>query len=399
MAGTWTGLFSQSVQANAYSLKLSDPGTGIENTILLDLSPGDYRALQITTGEKIRIRARQLIVNGDSLDPEELETRGQSTLQFKRKSLGFKLESGATLRHGDKTESLKKFSVLNLAMDKYYCHNRLAFGMMEQTGLFDLFYSFSELRVNGKSEGIFMAIERPEDWAIRKKNSPLILRRGYGHKIEKLKTDNKIARSETKRYLDYYDEIYRNIGRYQGEELYNKLALRIDMDNYMKWLAFNYIVHNGDYSDEVFFYIDPETDKFRVIPWDYDDIFALFPHEGRDESKKVIGDKLIFSVEDLLDRKIATDPYLYAAYLNCLEEVLKKLTPEVLKQVFEVSFAELCPYYKEEEIIKNVQFDLYKDANTENLKNYLITIYIGLVSSRDRMLQTLEGRDRQVSTP
>jgi len=393
MAGTWTGLFSQSVQANAYSLKLADSGTGIENTILLDLSPGDYKALQITTGEKIRIRARQLIVNGDSLDPEEIETRGQSTLQFKRKSLGFKLESGATLRHGDKTESLKKFSVLNLAMDKYYCHNRLAFGMMEQTGLFDLFYSFSELRVNGKSEGIFMAIERPEHWAIRKKNSPLILRRGYGHKIEKIKTDNKIARSETKRYLDYYDEIYRNIGRYQGEELYNKLSLRIDMDDYMKWLAFNYIVHNGDYSDEVFFYIDPETDKFRVIPWDYDDIFALFPHEGRDESKKVIGDKLIFSVEDLLDRKIATDPFLYAAYLNCLEEVLKKLTPEVLKQVFEVSFAELYPYYKEEEIIKNVQFDLYKDANTENLKNYLVTIYIGLVSSRDRMLQTLEGRE------
>ena len=60
--------------------------------------------------------------------------------------------------------------------------------MMEKIGIFDLFYTFCELRLNGRSEGIFMVIERPEDWAIEKKNSPLIIRRGYDHKIDKIKS-------------------------------------------------------------------------------------------------------------------------------------------------------------------------------------------------------------------
>ena len=31
-----------------------------------------------------------------------------------------------------------------------------------------------------------MVIERPEDWAMKKKNSPLIIRRGYNHTIDKM---------------------------------------------------------------------------------------------------------------------------------------------------------------------------------------------------------------------
>jgi spore coat protein H len=279
-------------------------------------------------------------------------------------------------------------------MDKYYSHNRLSFGMMKEAGFFDLFYSFCELRINGCSEGIFMAIERPEDWAIRKKRSPLILRRGYDHRIDKIKTDKKTDRSEMKKYLGYYREIYRSLDRYEGEELYNNLSVWLDMENYLKLLAFNFFVRNGDYSDEVFFYIDPEINKFRVIPWDYDDIFALAPHEGKAESKKNIGDKLIFSAEDLLDRKVATDTFLYQSYLKCLNEVLEKLSPEVLKMVFEETFAELYPYYSDKEIISNVQYDHFSDATMENLKNELTTLFIGLAASRDRWLNYLKSSNK-----
>jgi len=161
------------------------------------------------------------------------------------------------------------------------------------------------------------------------------------------------------------------------------------MENYLKLLAFNFLVRNGDYSDEVFFYIDPEINKFRVIPWDYDDIFALAPHEGKDERKKNIGDKLIFSAEDLLDRKVATDTFLYESYLKCLKEVLENLTPEVLKMVFEETFAELYPYYSDAEIIINVQYDHFSDASIWNLKKELTTLFIGLAASRDRWLNYL----------
>ena len=223
-------------------------------------------------------------------------------------------------------------------MDKYYCRNRLAFEMMEEIGIFKLFYSYCELKINGTSEGIYMIIEEPEDWAIRKEHSPLVLRRGYNHIIEKTKTDNKTDKAYTKKYLSFYKQIYKSLDNQKGEELYRTISQWIDMDFYMKWIAFNFLVHNGDYSDEVFFYIDPEIKKYRIIPWDYDDIFAITPHEGKAQRHEAIGDQLLYSSEDKLDEVIANDPYLYEVYLKTLKEVLNKLSAVFMKKVFE----ELC---------------------------------------------------------
>jgi len=383
-----TRSYSQSYPAE--NLNLTDSGRTIENMISLDLSDSQYDALRATTGEKIDIRTGFVVINGDTIKPEEITTRGQTTLMFKRKSLGFKLKSEAGIRHGNKTDSLKKFSLLNLAMDQYYCRNRVAFEMMEKIGIFNLFYSFCNLSINGKSEGVFMAIERPEDWAFGKENSPLVLRRGYNHQIEDTKSGKKSDRDDIKKYLKQYKQIYKDLNKFEGEELYTALSEYIDMDSYMKWLAFNFIVRNGDYSDEVFFYIDPEIKKYRIIPWDYDDIFASAPHEGRLQRNKAIGDKLIFSSEDDLDKKIASDPYLYKVYLTKFKEVLEKLSPALLKQVFENTYAELYPFYSNKDIISNSEFDVYKDANIDNLKSYMATIYLQELGLRKYYLEYLK---------
>lgn len=207
------------IQANSYSqviqedLIFQDPGTSgmrIENTIRLNISETEYENLRSTSGEKVDIATESIIINGDTLYPKEISTRGKSTLMFKRKSLNFKLESKAPFRHGDRIEFLNFFSLLSLSMDKYYCRNRLAFEMMDTLGIFDLFYSFCELRINGNSEGVFMIVERPEDWAFKKKGSPLILRRGYEHKIDEFKADNPSDRVTTKEYLDNYRQIYKD---------------------------------------------------------------------------------------------------------------------------------------------------------------------------------------------
>ena len=312
---------------------------------------------------------------------------------FKRKSLGIRLKSDASFRHGDRTESLNKFSLLNLSMDKYYCRNRLAFEMMEALGLFDLFYSFCELRVNDRSEGVFMIIEPPETWAIREKMSPLVIRRGYDHKIDKTKNNKKDDRSSDKKYLSNYKQLYRSLDKDTCEGLCKIISEYIDLEGYMKWLAFNYLVHNGDYSDEVFFYIDPEIEKYRIIPWDYDDIFAIRPHEGNEQRNKILGDKLIFSSEDLLDQKIASDPYLYGEYLKKFKEVLDKLSPQLLKNVIENSYAELYPYYSDQKIISNSKFDYYKDASLENLREYMTSIYLTLRASHNYYLEYLKTQN------
>jgi len=385
-----TSSHSQTIQKDDYNLDLTNKGRKIENILRLYISDSQYDNLKSTTGEKVNIRSRLLIINGDTIKPKDIGTRGQSTLMFRRKSLSISLKSNASFRHGDKTESLNKFSLLNLSMDKYYCRNSLAFEIMKRLGLFNLFYSFCELQINDRSEGIFMIMETPENWALRDKKSPLVLRRGYDHEIEKTKNNKKYDRNSYKKYLNDYNQLYRSLDKDTGEGLYTILSEYIDLENYMKWLAFNFFVHNGDYSDEVFFYVDAKTGKFKIIPWDYDDIFAIKPHEGAEKSKNTIGNKLIFSSEDLLDVKIANDPYLYSVYLKTLKELLNNMTIDVLRQAFENTYSELFPYYNENEIIINSQYDSFKNANLETLKSDLKTLFISLNGLRDSYLQGLE---------
>lgn len=385
---------SQPVQSIDDELNLTDLGRKIENSVSFNTTNSNYKNIKDTTGQKISVKATTLIINGDTLDPEEINTRGQSTLYFKRESYSFSLKSEASFRHGERTESLKKFFVLSLSMDKNYCSNRLAFEMMEASQFFDLFYSFCELQINGQSEGICMVIERPEDWAMKKKDSPLLIRRGYNNTIDKIKTGKKTERGEAKKYRSYFRQIYRSLNKYEGEELYKTLSNWLDMDVYMKWLAFNFFVRNGDYTDEVYFFVDPGTMKFSIIPWDYDDLFSATPHEGNVESRKLLGDKLFFSTEDLLDKKIVTDPYLYKIYLIQFGELMNQLSTDVLKRVFENTYADLYPYYSNNEIISKSGYDLYKDANLINLKSDMSTLYEQLIIYRNIYLKYLGSKNK-----
>jgi len=374
-----------------YELHLTDSGRKIENFIRLYTSESNYTAIKATAGRKIKIETPFLIINNDSIDAEEINTRGQSTLYYRRKSFSFDLKSKAEFRHGERRESFKKFIALSLSMDRNYSNNRLAFEMMEISGLFNLFYSLCELRINDQSEGIYIIVERPEDWAMKVKDSPLLIRRGYNHKIEKIITDKEIDKGEIKEYCNYYNQIYRYLNKQSGEALYKTLSNWLDMDFYMKWLAFNFFVRNGDYTDEVFFYFDPAINKFRIIPWDYDDLFFSIPHEGKIENRMLPEDRLIFSAEDLLDEKITTDPYLYKIYLIQLSEILTQFSPGILKNVFENAYAELYPYYANDEIIRMSGYDRYKNANFERLQKDMLSMFLQLKFSRDLYLNNLRS--------
>jgi len=387
-----TGSGIQQIKSDEDKPNLTDTGRKIENTISLYTTGSGYENLKTATGIRTFLKAAILIINGDTLEPEGIETRGHTTLYLRRKSFSFKLKSQALFCHGERTESLKKFFALSLTMDRNYCNNRLAFEMMEASQLFDLFYSFCELRINDQSEGIYMIIERPEDWAMKKKDSPLFIRRGYDHAIDKIEADKKTGKDEIKKYRNSFRQIYSSLNKYEGEELYKVLSGYLDMETYMRWLAFNFLVRNSDYTDEVYFYIDRGVNKFRIIPWDYDDLFAPAPHEGNIENKKVLGGKLIFSAEDMLDKKIASDAFLYNLYLIQFREVLTQLSPGVLIKVFENTYAELYPYYAENEIISMSEFDVHRHTDLIGLKNGMLLLYEDITGRRDLYLNLPESK-------
>lgn len=383
----------QAEQSND-KLNLTDQGRKIENSVSFNLTNSDYKHIQATSGQKVSVKATTLVINWDTLEPTEIKTRGKSTLYFRRKSYSFTLKSEASFRHGERVDSFKKFYILSLSMDKHYSSNRLAFSMMEAAKIFDLFYSYSELRINGKSEGICMIIERPEDWAMKKMDSPVIIRRGYNNSIDKIKAGKNTESDKSKKYRSYFRQIYSSLNKYEGEELYKTLSNWLDMNLYMKWLAFNFFVRDGDYTDEVFFFIDPLSDKFSIIPWDYDDLFLIAPHEGNAENRKILSDKLFFSTEDLLDKKIVTDPFLYKIYLIQFGELMQQLSPGVIKSIFESTYGELYPYYSNSEIISQSKYDRYKNSDLPALKRDMQALYEQLLFYRNIYLKYLASSNK-----
>jgi spore coat protein H len=362
---------------------------GIENTVNLSMGKGQYKKLQIISGSKVILKNLSADVNKESFDAKEIKTRGNNSLNYRRKSYSISLTNKAKFFRNTQAHDMKKFYAVNLSMDKNYIRNRLAYGMMEKIGIYYLYYGFANLSINENNEGIYMIIERPQDWAMKTKGSPLVIRRGYDHKIDKIKTGEKLEKKDEKRFVGQYRKIYKSLNRYEGKVLYDSLSNWLDMELYMKWLAFNYFVRNGDYTDEVYFCIDPNSSTFKFIPWDYDDIFAIQPHEGIESRKKDMGSRLLYSSEDELDKKIGSDTYLYQKYLQVLESVLVSLDDKSLKDIFESTYAELFPYLMSKEIVSMSEFDLYKKVSEESVAGELNILYGQLSVARSNTLKLL----------
>jgi spore coat protein H len=158
---------------------------------------------------------------------------------------------------------------------------------------------------------------------------------------------------------------------FEGRQLFDTLNTVVNMDHYFKWLAFNYLIKNGDYTDELFLFLEADENRFGIIPWDYDDIFKNQPHESYKKRNKVLDHKLLFSGEAYLDIVIDRDRYLYSRFLQSFQEVLEILDPVVLKAAFEKVYMELYPYFTDQELIAQSVTDQYGKTNLGMLKDDL----------------------------
>lgn len=319
----------------------------------------------------------QFSLNDVPLDLKEIRIRGANALNFPRKSFSIFLKQPVFIsgRKGRDGILLKRFKLLAMPMDYTYIENRLGLGLLEQTGATPLFFKFVELSINGGTQGVYMLVEDPEEFA-REIGSEYILRRGYQSWIADSEYEPSYYNIPEKEYQSRYREIYYSLKPYKGEVLYQRLSERLDLGAYFRKMGIDFLLQNGDYTDEIFLYAIVEGDniRFRIIPWDYDDLFSEMPHEvgvswgpGRlygeryyasyEEVLDIIGDKLIFSIEDDLDYTIATDSFLYAQY----EKELMALIPILEEQGFDLLFSnlksELTPFYQNENIVAQSRLD------------------------------------------
>jgi len=317
-----------------------------------------------------------LCFNEDEVKLREMRTRGESALRCQRKSFSVSLEEPLNIygRKGGGSRSFTHFKLVALSMDYTYIENRIGFGILEDAGIMPLFYRFVEFRINEETQGIYLLIEDPETY-FEDQGSEFILRRGYFNRIDDAEYES-FGFFSQKDYESRFRDIYNILPQYQGEQLYEQLSQRMSLEQYFRKMGIDYLLQNGDYTDEIYFYgmIREGQIHYRIIPWDYDDLFIDQPHEvgvswgtgtlfgkrkyeSMEDFYKEVGEKMIFSIEDDLDYTIAMDTFLYAQYETRLIELVSEIEASGFNELFRQIRNELSPFYDKQDVVAQSKFD------------------------------------------
>lgn len=265
------------------------------------------------------------------LPPQEavMHLRGSTSLHCDRVSISVDLK-GSEHRRLMPGRGGDEFYLIAMCKDDRYFNQVFANRLLSKLGAFPLKLRYVRLIIDGVNRGVYMMLDHTTD-ALRDDRvavSAVVRRRfepdGLPEDIKHPdgKAAQEIARS---RYRELAD-----LGRYGAPEtLAEKLAAKMDLDTYLRWLAFNTFMKNGDYVDEAIFYASPEAGGqwyFRHVGWDPDDLFSDCHHYGKYALDDGWG--LLYCAEAHLDHAVVRSPAVMARYVTELETLLKVALPD-----------------------------------------------------------------------
>ncbi len=344
------------------------------NTISFSLPESRVTQLHESRSEKLSFNVPVIVVNGDSIKTEHIHIRGTSSSQLRRKSLNIKLHKKAIFYEQNDTFSVKKFYAVSMNMDKNYIRNKISYKVLDYMNITIPSSSYANLLINNKSEGLYMVFDPPAEFAMKERNATVVIRRLHNETMDDMAYDgisSKDAAEFRKKFQSIYKEIIR---KHKGEELYQKLGEVLDLDGYFTWLAYNHLFQNGDYSDELYLMWNKSSNRFEIIPWDFDDLLHTQPHEGFENRNATLHDKLIFSSEDALDVTVANDDFLYLKFLQVYQQFLEKLTPTVLNGILNSVYQDVYPYFLQPEIISQSKYDQVGPTDMIKLEEDILKI-------------------------
>lgn len=302
----------------------------------------------------------QVSFNESPFEIAEIHTRGDHCSHSPRRC--FVLKPMAPIQFG--SMSGKSFVLSSMYEDRGYVSSHTGLDFMKSQRLFLPNFNFTELQINDESRGLYIAMEHPHKYLSKVMGAPYVGRRGMNGRIST--KDFSVTKTEHTQaeFVSAFREIYTKSLELQGEALYVFLKERMNIDNYLKWLAINSLLMNGDYTDEIFFYARPaplKTDRiyFEVSAWDTEDLFKG-PHSGpiNAQYKEVIQKSLVYSMEDPLDRVLVNDPYMLAKYWATLKELLlMHFTPEDIHMRLNNTRTAMAPFLEIERIIVAAKID------------------------------------------
>lgn len=342
---------------------LASPASGL-NTIKIKMQDADFQKVIVGRGKKVEALA-EISFNGGPFQKSEVESRGQSCLTAaKRPCLGIKTENKVQFLGANGLDG-KTFNLASMWQDRGFVSSRLGFDMFRALGIFELKSEYVVVWINDLPYGMYLVTEKPKKAIARITDDAWIGRRGYKTRLETVEESKTISE---KAAVSQFRSLYKDVANLSGEGLRASIESKLNLKRYMQWLIINSVMMNGDYADEVFFYIDGKDPKrrFDIMPWDFDDLFKE-PHAGPENQARAdsIKSGILYGFENPLDVKIADDPLLARLLKEEAREILQKLTPAFVGGVIGQIQRDLVSYSREPEVLNSGLRDSYRKPYTE----------------------------------
>lgn len=227
--------------------------------------------------------------------------------------------------------------------DPSMIRNALSFRFFESIGVPSPYTRHCILRINGHSEGVYLLIEAVNRSFFRRRRIPV---------TTLVYADNDSANfslisPETKRRKTTLFEGYRqmigtdsgrikikrfiaNLHRLKRARLYRYLHRKLDVDNYLRWLAGAVLTNNYDGFDQNYaLYEHGKTGKYNMVPWDYEGTWGRNCYGKRCES-----DLVRITGYNALTEAIMADSAIRNQYRMLLNDLLKtKFTEQAIMPI------------------------------------------------------------------
>jgi hypothetical protein len=268
--------------------------------------------------------------------PARAHFRGQTSLDCGRKSYSIHFQDDRARRFLPRAAANELY-LLSLCKDNGWFRQVLAHRLMAKLGLFSLEQRFVRLRVAGRERGVYLLVEKPDEHLRQQRTAlgTLVRRRmdANGEPAELIFPRPDRIGTAAHDLLAQYNQLIAPIDEVAPEALYAALARRLDLDNYLRWLALQTYFQCGDYVDETFFYASDESAAqdggwyFRNLGWDTDDLFKPCHHRGDKAHRDPRG--IVYCSEGALDRALFVSPDVYAHFAEALRALMQdELAPD-----------------------------------------------------------------------
>lgn len=276
--------------------------------------------------------------------------RGQTSLDCQRKSFTIDLARG-DLRVLGPGFAAEELHLISMCKDDRYYNQVTANLIMEGLGLFPLHRELTELQVDGASWGVYELLQKPKDALLETTSRPhALVRRRFDPEDKLPDVEYPPNTTSDAPVVDAYWQLVDGLGDRTGDALVAEARSRLDLDNFLAFVAFQSLMGVGDYIDEIYFYgtesarrADP-IDWYDVHAWDMDDLYTVCHHSGKFAWPDPFG--LVFCAEGDLEMRLLADPVVYARYVDRLDELIAtRLTESVLDQALQRAAAQLLPFF------------------------------------------------------